>query len=329
MQGADRRNVQKRNSSHGKIHMPRSYFLRRALSVSVGLAAACVSLPTFADTPIAVTFPANSVWAQEVGNLTRSNDSLDYTVAVAAGKTLQLNLLSRNPNVFFKVEDQSRDKVVLDTRKTGESTWSTQNAAATTYAIRVYIDSAAIKSGETAKFALQVGQYGAEDMQSPATAVTFEAGKPWAQRDGILVSEAPVYNYTVAIAAGMTIKVNLVSSHPELHFRVNDQTHDKKLVDTSATGVNTWSESVAEATNYAIQVYVDPAAMSSGQNARFTLQVGQYASGDTQPAKPATVTSSGQLKPAAKGRRRLSIPTASAPFRFFWLSRPPKRASEC
>lgn len=275
--------------------MPRFYFLRCVLSVGVGLAAASISLPTLANMPIAVTFPANSVWAQEVGNLTRSDDSLDYTVAVAAGKTLQLNLLSRNPNVNFKVKDTSHDKMLLDTSKTGESTWSTSNATATTYAIRVFIDSAAIKSGETAKFALQIGQYGAADMQSPATAVTFEAGKPWAQREGMLTAGAPVYNFTVAIAAGMTIKVNLVSSRPELHFRVNDQTHGKKLVDTSATGMNTWSESVAAATNYAIQVYVDPAAMSSGQNARFTLQVGQYASGDVQPAKPATATAAAEL----------------------------------
>jgi hypothetical protein len=105
----------------------------------------------------------------------------------------------------------------------------------------------------------------------------------------VLDAGAPVYNFTVAIAAGMTVKVNLVSSNPQLHFRVSDQTHDKKLVDTSTTGANTWSESVAAATNYAIQVYVDPAAMPSGQKARFTLQVGQYASGDTQPAKSATV----------------------------------------
>jgi hypothetical protein len=273
--------------------MPRFYFLRRVLPVSVGLAAACMSLPTLADTPIAVTFPANSVWAQEIGSLTRSDDSLEYTVAVAAGKTLQVNLLSRNPNVYFKVKDQSQDKVVLDTSKTGESTWSTPNPTATTYAIQVCIDPAAIKSDATAKFALQIGQYGAADMQSPATAVTFEAGKPWAQREGVLDSGAPVYNFTVAIAAGMTVKVNLVSSNPALHFRVTDQTHDKKLVDTSATGVNTWSESAAAATNYAIQVYVDPAALPSGQKARFTLQVGQYASGDTQPAKSATVAAAG------------------------------------
>ncbi|WP_426699892.1 hypothetical protein ACPPVV_10790 [Rhodanobacter sp. Col0626] len=269
--------------------MSRFHFLRCAMCVSVSLAAACMSLPVFADTPVAVTFAANNVWAQEVGNLTRSDNTLDYTVAVAAGKTLQLNFLGRNPNVYFRVTDQSHDKVVLDNRKTGESTWSTPNVTATTYAIRVYIDSAAIKSDETAKFALQVGQFGAEDMQSPATAVTFEAGKPWAQRDGILASGATAYNFTVAIAAGMTVKVNLVSSNPGLHFKVNDQTHDKNLVDTSTTGANTWSESVAAATNYAIQVYVDPAAMPSGQQARFALQVGQYASGDTQPAKPASV----------------------------------------
>jgi hypothetical protein len=93
--------------------MSRSYFLRRALSVSVGLAAACMSPPTFADAPIAVTFPANSVWAQEIGNLTRSDDSLEYTVAVAAGKTLQLNLLSRNPNVYFTVHITGSEPLIL------------------------------------------------------------------------------------------------------------------------------------------------------------------------------------------------------------------------
>ena len=270
--------------------MSRFHILRSALGVSLGLAAAAMSLPAFADTPVTVTFAANSVWAQEIGNLDHSENSLDYTVAVAAGKTLQLNLLSRNPNVNFKVKDQSHDKVLLDTLKTGESTWSSPNATATTYAIRVYIDPAAIKSGDTAKFALQVGQYGAEDMQPPATAVTFEADHPWAQREGILASGATVYNFTVAIAAGMTVKVNLVSSNPQLHFKVNDQTHDKKLVDTSTTGTNTWSESVAAATTYMIQVYVDPGAMPAGQKAPFALQVGQFASVDTPPAKPASAT---------------------------------------
>jgi hypothetical protein len=46
-----------------------------------------------------------------------------------------------------------------------------------------------------------------------------------------------------------------------------------------------------------IQVFVDPAAMPSGQKAQFALQVGQYAAGDTQPAKPAGATTA--ASPAA------------------------------
>jgi hypothetical protein len=272
--------------------MSRFHLLRAAIGVSLGMAAACMALPAFADTPISVTFAANSVWAQEIGNLSHS----DYTVAVAAGKTLQLNLVSRNPNMHFKVKDQTHDKQLLDTLKTGESTWSSPNATATTYTIQVYIESAAIGSDETAKYALQVGQYGAEDMQPPTTAVTFQANKPWAQQDGTLASGATAHNFTVAIAAGMTVKVNLVSSNPQLHFKVTDQTQNKMLVDTSTAGASTWSESPAAATNYMIQVYVDPAAMPSGQTAKFALQVGQYASG-AQPAGATTTASPAAAAP--------------------------------
>src|SRR5690348_5420073 len=113
--GGVHRNVQKRNTNQGEFHMPRFYLLRRALFLSVGLAAACRSPPARADTPIAVTVAASSVWAREVGNRTRCDNSFDYSVAVAAGKTLQLSLRSRKPNVFFKVKDQGQDKVVLDT----------------------------------------------------------------------------------------------------------------------------------------------------------------------------------------------------------------------
>ncbi|MEO8747309.1 MAG: hypothetical protein ABI379_06610 [Rhodanobacter sp.] len=288
--------------------MSRFAFFRSALGVSLCLAAACVALPAFAGTPpVPVTFAPNSVWAQEIGNLDHSDSSLDYTVAVAAGKTLQLNLLCRNPNVHFRVKDQSHDKVVLDTLKTGESTWASPNATATSYVIRVYIEPAAIQEGETAKFALQVGQYGAEDMQPPTTAVTFEAGKPWSEQDGALASGAVAHNFTVAIAAGMTVKVNLVSSNPGLHFKVNDQTHDKKLVDSSTTGSNTWSESVAEATTFMIQVYVYPAAMPSGQKVPFALQVGQFASGSAPAAQPAGAATAASPASATS----MSSPSAS------------------
>ncbi|HEV7123697.1 MAG TPA: hypothetical protein VGN24_09815 [Rhodanobacter sp.] len=270
--------------------MSRFHIFRSALGMSFGLAAASVLLPAFAGTPVTVTFPANSVWAQEIGNLTHSDNSLDYTVAVAAGKTLRLNLLTRNPNVYFRVTDQSHGKLMLDTLKTGEPTWSATNAAAITYAVRVYIDPGAIQSGETAKYALQIGQYGAADMRAPTTAVTFEAGKPWSEQDGTLTSDAAAHSFSVAIAAGMTVKVNLISSNPQLHFNVHDQTHGKKLIDTSTTGATTWSETVAAATTYVIEVSVDPSAIPPGQKAAFALQIGQYASGGTQNAKPASAT---------------------------------------
>ncbi|MEW9623564.1 hypothetical protein [Rhodanobacter geophilus] len=278
--------------------MPRFHFLRStAMAAGLGMAAACMSLPAFAATPDTVTFAANSVWAQEIGNLAPSGSSHDYTVAIAAGKTLQINLLSSNANVYFKVNDQTHDKQLLDSHKTGVSTWSSPNATATTYAIQVYMDPGAVKRGETAKYALQVGQYGAADLQPPTTAMTFQANKPWAVEDGSLASGATAHNFTVPIAAGMTVKVNLVASNPQLHFKVDDQTHGKKLVDTSTTGANTWSESAATATTYMIQVYADPAAMPAGQRARFTLQVAQYGSGGAQPTQPAGATTA--ASPAA------------------------------
>jgi len=267
--------------------MSRSRFIRSALGAGLGLAAACVSLSAFAADPVAVTFPANSVWAQEIGNLTHSDSSLDYTVAVAAGKTLQLNLLTRNPNMRFRVNNQTADKLLLDTGKTGESTWTLPSATAGTYVIRVYIDPAAIPSGNTAKYALQIGQYGAEDLQVPTSAMTFEAGNPWTQQAVTLMPGATAHNFSVAIAAGMAVKVNLISDNPGLHFKVTDKTHDSALVDTRTSGANTWTGAAATATDYVIQVYVDPAATPAGQ-IPFALQVGQYPSGGTQPAGAAT-----------------------------------------
>lgn len=264
--------------------MSRLHLLRSA-AISVGLCLAVgMSLPAFADTPVTVTFAANSVWAQEIGNLSASASSNDYTVAITAGKTFKINLISRNPNIYFKVKDQTSGKQVLDSRKTGESTWTTQTTTAGTYTIQVYTDPAALAADENAKYALQIGQYGAEDLRPPTTAVAFQANQPWTQEQAALAANAPAHDFTVAIAAGMNIKVNLVANNPQMHFRVSDQAGNSKLVDTATTGTNTWTESVPAATNFVIQVYADPASMPAGQQAPFTLQVGQYGAGDAQPA---------------------------------------------
>jgi hypothetical protein len=246
-----------------------------------------MTLPALAATPDTVTFPANSVWAQEIGKLDHDNSAHDYAVAVAAGKTLQVKLISNNANAYFKVTDQGRGQEVLDSHKTGTSDWSTPNAAATTYTIQVYLDPAAVKREETAKYALQIGQYSAADMRPPTTAVTFQPNKPWAEQDGSLAAGATAHDFTVSIAAGMTVSVNLVSKNPQVHFKVQDST-SKQLIDSSTTGANTWSApAAAAAATYTIEVYADPTALPSGQQAPFALQVGQFAAG-AQPAGAST-----------------------------------------
>lgn len=156
--------------------MPWFYFPRRAaIAVSLVIAIACMSLPVLADTPVTVTFNGQSVWAQEISSVSRSYSAHDYTVAIAAGKTLQINLVTRNPNVYFKVKDQTHDKKLVDTLNTGATTWSSPNPTATTYMIHVYVDPGAMESGEDAKYALQIGQYGPEDMH-PATTTTTLPG---------------------------------------------------------------------------------------------------------------------------------------------------------
>jgi hypothetical protein len=192
--------------------MSRFHFRRNAaLGVSLVLALACLSLPASANTPVTVTFPANSVWAQEIGSVSRSDNSRDYTVAIAAGNTLQINLLTRNPNVNFKVKDQTHDKQLLDSLKTGVSTWSAPNPTATTYMVRVYVDPGAIDAGQDAKYALQIGQYGDKDLRSPATEVTFQDGKPWVQENGIFDSGSASHNFTVSIPTCQRVTQRLPS----------------------------------------------------------------------------------------------------------------------
>ncbi|HET9819218.1 MAG TPA: hypothetical protein VFP92_08645 [Rhodanobacteraceae bacterium] len=252
-------------------------FRRRvALGVSLGIAAACTALPALADSPVAVTFQASNPWTQEVGSVDRRDASHDYSVAVAAGKTLQINLVTRDPNVFFKVRDQTRDKQLVDTYKTGATTWSSPNPTATSYLIHVYVDPYAMQRGEEAKYALQIGHYGPEDMQAATTAVTFQGGNPWVQQVGTMNAQATSHDYTVAIAAGNTLQVNLIARTPGLHFKVENQADATQLVDTASTGATTWSTSVAAATTYTIHVYVDPAAVPPGKNAQYALQIGQY-----------------------------------------------------
>jgi hypothetical protein len=145
-----------------------------------------------------------------------------------------------------------------------------------------------------------MGQYGPEDMQAATTKVTFKPDCPWAQEVGSLDSRGPAQDYTVDIAAGDTLQVNLVTHDSRLHFKVADQTSNQQLVDTATTGTDKWSTPVAAAATYKIEVYVDRNAIQRGEIARYALQIGHYR---TQSATPA---SAGTAQPAA------STPASSA-----------------
>lgn len=270
--------------------MPCFCLPRIAISVSLGVATACMSLAAFADSPITVTFQANNPWAQEVGSVDRYNSSHDYSVQAAAGKTLQINLVTRDPNVFFKVKDETQGKQLVDTYKTGATTWSTQNPTATSYTIHVYVDPEAMQRGEDAKYALQIGQYGAADMQAATTNVTFQGSNPWAQMTGSLDNRGTAHDYTVAIAAGETLAANLITRNPGVHFKVEDQNSKQVLVDTSQTGATKWSTPVATATTFTIDVYVDPAAVPRGVTAGYALQIGHYATAEAPAGAGTTAT---------------------------------------
>lgn len=264
--------------------MSRSAHVRPTVLAAIAVAAAALASPVFADSTVAVTFQPNNPWTQEVGHVSRFDNYTEYSVQVQPDKTLQVNLVTRDPNVFFKVRDESTDDQLVDTYKTGATTWSTTAKAAATYTIRVYVDPAAMQRGDKVKYALQIGQYGKQDMRPATTAVTFQQGNPWVQEVGTLDSGATAHDYTVAIAAGNTLQVNLVTRDTNVHFKVQDPAQGATLVDSSTSGSNTWSTPVATATEYAIQVYVDPTAVPPGSSAHYALQVGQFAQPGTQPA---------------------------------------------
>lgn len=275
------------------------------LAVVLGLACAHMPTPAFAAAAIAMGFQDGNPWTQEVGSIDNDHSRRDYTFAVPAGKTLQINLLTRNPNLYFTVENVTTDDDLVDTIKSGATTWSTPVATAATFKVRVYATPGTLPRDTTAKFALQVGQYGVDDLVAPTVSVNFSEGKPWAQEIGSVDARVSARKYSVAMEAGMTLQINLISQDPALHFNVTDPAQADKLVDTAVTGTATWSTPVSAPTTYTVQVYADAAAIPQGREIRYALQVGHYAS--MAPATGATAA-----LPAA-GASAGSTPAATNP----------------
>jgi hypothetical protein len=265
-----------------------SFRFFRCLTIAAAMAATGAALPALADSAVSVTFQPNNPWTQEIGKITRMDYAQDYTVSIAAGKTFQINLVTRDPNVFFTVKNDSQRKKLVDTYQTGATTWSISNADAATYTIHVYVQPEAMQRGEVADYALQIGQYGQSDMRAPTTTVTFEDSKPWVQTVGTLDSQATSRDYAVAIAAGETLAVNLVTRNPNVHFKVADQANGQTLVDSAAGTATSWTTPVETAATYTISVYADAQAVPPGAKAGYALQIGHYVQGNAQPATAAS-----------------------------------------
>ena len=127
--------------------------------LAVALSAGALATPCSAGAADAISFTPGNPWAQEVGSISKTDDYHEYTVHASGGKTLQINLISRDPNLFFKVLPPDSRKPLVDTMSNGETSWSTQPVSDAEYTVRVYAEPDMMPSNVTSKFALQVGVF--------------------------------------------------------------------------------------------------------------------------------------------------------------------------
>jgi len=127
--------------------------------LAVVLSAGALAVPRSARAADAISFTPGNPWAQEIGSISKTDDYHEYTVHASGGKTLQINLISRDPNLFFKVLPADSRKPLVDTMSNGETSWSTQPASDAEYTVRVYAEPDMMPSNVTSKFALQVGVF--------------------------------------------------------------------------------------------------------------------------------------------------------------------------
>lgn len=281
-----------------------------AAAFVIGVSGACVVPAAIASSPVNVTFQPNTHWVQEVDTLDHYDYYHDYSVTIEPGKILQINLITRDPNIFFKIKDETSGRQLVDTYKTGATTWSAPaGTAAATYTIHVYVQPDALQRDEKPKYALQIGQYGQSDMQIAATAVAFEPNNPWVQESGTLDSQGSARDYTADIAAGQTLAVNLVTQNPKVYFKV--AVNGLTLVDSATTHATQWTTPVATAATYSISVYADPAALPPGTRAGYTVQIGHYAQSETQAAPAGTAAPASTAAPATPATP--ATPTTPAP----------------
>lgn len=132
-------------------------FRRAASSAALALAISAFAAPALSAD--AISFSPGNPWSQTIGSISKTSHFDDYTVTADAGKTLQINLISRNPNLFFRVLPPDSHTPLVDTASSGATTWTTKPETTATYTVRVYQDPSTAATGDITKYALQVGVY--------------------------------------------------------------------------------------------------------------------------------------------------------------------------
>lgn len=130
------------------------FLLRGALGAALAMA---MAMPALSAEPI--NFTPGNPWTQTIGSVTKTSNYQEYSFTADAGKTLQINLISRNPNLYFKVLSADSRKPLVDTMSSGATTWTTKPETDGTFTVRVYQDPSTAATGDVTKYALQVGIY--------------------------------------------------------------------------------------------------------------------------------------------------------------------------
>ena len=128
-------------------------------ALAVALGGGALAMPGIACAADAIAFTPGNPWAQAIGTITKSDHYHDYSVHATGGKTLKINLISRNPNLYFRVQQAGSRDALVDTETSGETSWSTQPTADTDYTVHVFAEPEALSSSDASKFALQVGVF--------------------------------------------------------------------------------------------------------------------------------------------------------------------------
>lgn len=134
---------------------------RRAfLSLGAGLAAGALCWSAVAQPAIPsskVQFPKGSKGASIKGQLNGpANDAHDHVLRAKAGQRMTVSLDTKSTSTYFNVLPPGSDEALFAGERMGGSQWSGRLPADGDYTVRVYLNRAAARQGQSATYALKL-----------------------------------------------------------------------------------------------------------------------------------------------------------------------------